>query len=144
MTGNMAEAIAVVLGGVHVKAMPQSRSWGVEWVRPDGRFLSIESGGAYLYASESAYRAFHDGQDYDVSPVIDGAEWDAWGSAEWARGLAGLIGGDGQHTGGGCMVVEWTRPDGKFVAIAPDAVLIYPNREAYDSGDEESAEVFDF
>jgi hypothetical protein len=123
----MATSLASAIGG----SADDSR-FGVDWVRPDGKFLSIEADGAYLYASESSYRDFLAGVETYYSPVIDGGEWGTWGSRDWASEFAHLTSGEAQHVGDDCWVVVLVRADGRCVVIDGAACGVAPDRSYWD------------
>ena len=144
-----AEALATVLGG---RVTPV----GVEWIRPDGRIISIGLDGAFLCTSEQAflctseqaYLDFRSRVDAHESPVIDGQWFDdpdqPWGGKEWAQDLSRLLGGDAHHTGGNAWTVDVVRADGRYVRIGAESASIFPSADDFANMRDELAEHFDW
>jgi hypothetical protein len=148
MTRQQAEAIATALGAKVIRSMPQSRTFGVAYVRPDGRYALIESDAGAVYHDEHAcWVGYHTLGD-DPRGSVHAEEWGEWGIGErWAHDLAIILGGDSTaHTTGGCnWCVLTTRPDGRCAYLGDCSSAIFPSRDAFhNSDDEEDAEHFDF
>jgi hypothetical protein len=134
MTRKMAECLATVLGGEFVAVMPESRKPGILFNRPDGRLVAIDAdpdewGGGYLFPSRTSYDRYHvEGSQDDL---LDVAEWGSWGSRAWAEGLAFVLGGTANDTGGNIWTVDVTRVDGHHVCIGLESASVFPTADDF-------------
>lgn len=51
-----------------------------------------------------------------------------------AKTVAGLLGGEARHTGGGIWVVAWTLPDNGLVVLSDDTIVRYADEDAFYKG----------
>jgi hypothetical protein len=72
MTEYVAQKLADHLKG---REFSHEGDWGIIAPAPGGKVAHVDSFGVYLFASEGAVRDFHAGADYEVSPVLDAAEF---------------------------------------------------------------------
>jgi len=149
MQRKMAEALATALGGEFVEHSPTDRLPGVNLTLADG-FASIEGdstgwGAAWRFPSRASYDRYH--ADGFQGTVPDAADWEQWGSQQWADSLASILGGQAHHAGGNCRVVLWTRPDGRFVCIGEESACLMTDRSVWDRmdpSDDDGTEHFDY